>query len=119
MTFRLAEKLARILMKKRKERGALDFNFEAYIHLDENGKPYNIEPYERRIANRIIEALCLLQMKQLLNISYWLGVPFVYRIHETPSSSKMEALNKFVNQYNMFIKGDTEEVHPKSITKNN
>ena len=50
---------------------------------------------------------------------HWLGIPFVYRIHETPSSSKMEALNKFVNQYNMFIKGDTEEVHPKALQKNN
>jgi ribonuclease R len=46
---------------------------------------------------------------------YWLGLPFVYRIHETPSSTKMEALNKFVNQFNMFVKGDTEEVHPKAI----
>ena len=46
---------------------------------------------------------------------YWLGIPFVYRIHETPSSNKMEALNKFVNTYGYFVKGDTEEVHPKAI----
>lgn len=116
--FRLAEKLARILMKKRERRGALDFNFpEAYIHLDENGKPYNIEPYERRIANRIIEEFMLVTNETVAEYFYWLGVPFVYRIHETPSSSKMEALNKFVNQYNLFIKGDTEEVHPKALQK--
>ena len=116
--FRLAEKLARILMKKREKRGALDFNFpEAYIHLDYNGKPYNIEPYERRIANRIIEEFMLVTNETVAEYFYWLGVPFVYRIHETPSSSKMEALNKFVNQYNMFIKGDTEEVHPKALQK--
>lgn len=117
-TFRLAEKLARILMKKRDRRGALDFNFpEAYIHLDENGKPYNIEPYERRIANRIIEEFMLVTNETVAEHFHWLGIPFVYRIHETPSSSKMEALNKFVNQYNMFIKGDTEEVHPKALQK--
>ena len=116
--FRLAEKLARILMKKREKRGALDFNFpEAYIHLDDNGKPYNIEPYERRIANRIIEEFMLVTNETVAEYFYWLGMPFVYRIHETPSSSKMEALNKFVNQYNMFIKGDTEEVHPKALQK--
>ena len=116
--FRLAEKLARILMKKREKRGALDFNFpEAYIHLDDNGKPYNIEPYERRIANRIIEEFMLVTNETVAEYFYWLGIPFVYRIHETPSSSKMEALNKFVNQYNMFIKGDTEEVHPKALQK--
>ena len=114
--FRLAEKLARILMKKRERRGALDFNFpEPYIHLDENGKPYSIEPYERRIANRIIEEFMLVTNETVAEHFYWLGLPFVYRIHETPSSSKMEALNKFVNQFNMFVKGDTEEVHPKAI----
>ena len=114
--FKLAEKLARILMKKRERRGALDFNFpEPYIHLDENGKPYSIEPYERRIANRIIEEFMLVTNETVAEHFYWLGLPFVYRIHETPSSSKMEALNKFVNQFNMFVKGDTEEVHPKAI----
>ena len=114
--FRNAEKLAKILMKKRERRGALDFNFpEPYIHLDENGKPYSIEPYERRIANKIIEEFMLVTNETVAEHFYWLGLPFVYRIHETPSSTKMEALNKFVNQFNMFVKGDTEEVHPKAI----
>ena len=116
--FRLAEKLARILMKKREKRGALDFNFpEPYIHLDEKGKPYSIEPYERRIANRIIEEFMLVTNETVAEYFYWLGLPFVYRIHETPSSSKMEALNNFINQYNILIKGDLEEVHPKALQK--
>ena len=93
-----AEELAKILMKKRERRGALDFNFpEPYIHLDENGKPYNIEPYERRIANKIIEEFMLVANETVAEYFYWLGIPFVYRIHETPSSSKVEALNKFIH----------------------
>ena len=111
-----AEKLARILMKKREKRGALDFDFpEAYIQLDETGNVKHIEPYERRIANRIIEEFMLVANETIAEHFYWLGIPFVYRIHETPSSTKMEALNKFVNQYNLFVKGDTEEVHPKAL----
>ena len=116
--FRLAEKLARILMKKREKRGALDFNFpEPYIHLDEKGKPYNIEPYERRIANRIIEEFMLVANETVAEHFYWLGMPFVYRIHETPSATKMESLNSFMSQYNIIVKGDLEEVHPKSLQK--
>jgi ribonuclease R len=116
--FRYAENLARILMKKRDKRGALDFDFpEAYIHLDENGRPYNIEPYERRIANRIIEEFMLVSNETIAEQFYWLGIPFVYRIHETPSSTKIEALNKFINTYGLLIKGDTEEVHPKAVQK--
>ena len=113
-----AEELAKILMKKRERRGALDFNFpEPYIHLDENGRPYNIEPYERRIANKIIEEFMLVANETVAEYFYWLGIPFVYRIHETPSSSKVEALNKFIHNYDLLIKGDTEEVHPKQIQK--
>lgn len=116
--FRLAEKLAKILMKKREKRGALDFNFpEPYIHLDEKGIPYNIEPYERRIANKIIEEFMLVTNETVAEYFYWLGIPFVYRIHETPSSSKVEALNKFIHNYDLLIKGDIEEVHPKAIQK--
>jgi ribonuclease R len=116
--FRYAEKLARILMKKREKRGALDFNFpEPYIHLDGNGRPYSIEPYERRIANRIIEEFMLVANETVAEHFYWLGTPFVYRIHETPSSTKMESLNNFMNQYNILVKGDLEEVHPKSLQK--
>ena len=116
--FRLAEKLARILMKKRERRGALDFNFpEPYIHLDEKGRPYSIEPYERRIANRIIEEFMLVANETVAEHFYWLGIPFVYRIHETPSSTKMESLNNFMNQYSIIVKGDLEEVHPKSLQK--
>ena len=116
--FRYAEKLARILMKKREKRGALDFNFpEPYIHLDEKGRPYSIEPYERRIANRIIDEFMLVANETVAEHFYWLGIPFVYRIHETPSSTKMESLNNFMSQYNIIIKGDLEEVHPKSLQK--
>ena len=116
--FRLAEKLAKILMKKREKRGALDFNFpEPYIHLDSNGNVENIEPYERRIANKIIEEFMLVTNETVAEYFYWLGLPFVYRIHETPSSSKMEALNKFIHNYDILIKGDMEEVHPKAIQK--
>ena len=116
--FKLAEKLAKILMKKREKRGALDFNFpEPYIHLDEKGIPYDIEPYERRIANKIIEEFMLVTNETVAEYFYWLGIPFVYRIHETPSSSKIEALNKFIHNYDLLIKGDIEEVHPKAIQK--
>ena len=116
--FKLAEKLARILMKKREKRGALDFNFpEPYIHLDKEGKPYSIEPYERRIANKIIEEFMLVTNETVAEYFYWLSIPFVYRIHETPSSSKVESLNNFIHNYNMLIKGDTENVHPKAIQK--
>ena len=30
---------------------------------------------------------------------YWLGVPFVYRIHENPDPDKMESLNQVLGAF--------------------
>ncbi|MEJ8554569.1 ribonuclease R [Tepidibacter sp. Z1-5] len=114
--FRTMEKLARILMKRRSSRGAIDFDFaEAKIILDKNGKVLDIKKYERRIANRIIEEFMLVSNETVAEHFFWLKIPFVYRIHETPNSEKIEQFNKFVATFGYHIKGDLEVVHPKSL----
>ena len=114
--FKNAEKLARILMKRRERRGAIDFDFpEAKIILTPEGKVSDIKEYERRISNRIIEEFMLVANETVAEHFYWLQLPFVYRIHETPSPEKMQELGKFVSTFGYTIKGDLEEVHPKAL----
>ena len=114
--FVLAEKLARILMKRRERRGAIDFDFpEAKIILNKEGEVVDIKHYERRISNRIIEEFMLVSNETIAEHYFWLGLPFVYRIHETPSAEKMEQLSKFIATFGYTIKGDLEEVHPKAL----
>lgn len=114
--FKLAEELARILMKRREKRGAIDFDFpEAKIILNKDGEVVDIKHYERRISNKIIEEFMLVSNETVAEHYFWLGVPFVYRIHETPSAEKMESLSKFVATFGYNIKGDLEEVHPKAL----
>ncbi|MBQ3421548.1 MAG: ribonuclease R, partial [Romboutsia sp.] len=114
--FLLAEKLARILMKRRERRGAIDFDFpEAKIILNKEGEVVDIKHYERRISNRIIEEFMLVSNETIAEHYFWLGLPFVYRVHETPSAEKMEDLSKFVATFGYTIKGDLEEVHPKAL----
>jgi ribonuclease R len=114
--FKNAEKLARILMGRRHRRGAIDFDFpEAKIILNKDGEVVDIKHYERRIANRIIEEFMLVSNETIAEHYFWMGIPFVYRIHETPSQEKMESFNKFISTYGYFVKGDLEQVHPKSL----
>ena len=114
--FKNAEKLARILMKRRERRGAIDFDFpEAKIILNREGKVVDIKCYERRISNKMIEEFMLVANETVAEHFYWLQLPFVYRIHETPSGEKMEDLNKFIATFGYHIKGDLEDVHPKEI----
>lgn len=111
-----AEKLARILMKRRQRRGAIDFDFpEAKIILNGNGEVVDIKHYERRISNKMIEEFMLVANETVAEHFYWLQLPFVYRIHETPSAEKMEDLKKFIATFGYTIKGDMENIHPKEI----
>lgn len=115
--FKVAEELAKILMDKRDRRGAIDFNFpESKIVLDSEGIPVDIEPYERRIANKMIEEFMLITNETVAEHFYWLTMPFVYRVHENPSEEKMETLGKFVSSFGYKIKnGKDEEIHPKAL----
>ena len=114
--FKTAEELAKILMERRNQRGAIDFDFpEAKIILTPEGKVSDIKEYERRISNRIIEEFMLITNETVAEHYFWLNIPFVYRIHETPSSEKMQELGKFVSTFGYTIKGDLEEVHPKAL----
>ena len=114
--FKTAEVLAKILMERRNRRGAIDFDFpEAKIILTPEGKVSDIKEYERRISNRIIEEFMLITNETVAEHYFWLNIPFVYRIHETPSAEKMQELGKFVSTFGYTIKGDLEEVHPKSL----
>lgn len=114
--FKTAEVLAKILMERRNRRGAIDFDFpEAKIILTPEGKVSDIKEYERRISNRIIEEFMLITNETVAEHYFWLNIPFVYRIHETPSPEKMQELGKFVSTFGYTIKGDLEEVHPKAL----
>ena len=114
--FKAMEELCKILRQKRLDRGAIDFEFEeSKIILDEKGKPVDIKPYERAIANRMIEEFMLLANETVAEHMNKVKVPFVYRIHENPNAEKLEKFKEFV--YNLGFTGVTwgEEVNPKAL----
>ncbi len=113
--FKAMEELCNILRAKRLGRGAIDFNFEeSKIILNENGKPIDIKPYDREIANRMIEEFMLVCNETVAEHMYWANVPFVYRIHEDPDEEKLQHFSDFI--YNMgYSLKSSREVHPKAL----
>lgn len=113
--FKLMEELCLILNKKRMLRGALDFDFEeSKIILNDLGKAIDVKPYEREIANRIIEEFMLVCNETIAEHMFWTGIPFVYRIHEDPDAEKLESFGEFI--YNLgYILRKTKEIHPKVL----
>lgn len=113
--FKTMEELCNILYKKRIHRGAIDFDFEeCKIILNENGKPIEIKPYERAIANRIIEEFMLVCNETVAEHMFWANMPFVYRIHEDPDEEKLMVFNEFVHNLGYTVRL-SKEVHPKVL----
>lgn len=113
--FKAMEELCNILYKKRIKRGAIDFEFqEANIILNELGKPIEIKPYAREIANRMIEEFMLVCNETIAEAMFYKKVPFVYRIHENPDTEKLQKFKEFA--YNLgYVMKLSDEVHPKEL----
>ncbi len=113
--FKTMEELCEILFKKRMSRGAIDFDFdESKIILNAGGKPIDIEPYERAIANRIVEEFMLVCNETVAEHIFWMNIPFVYRTHDEPDEEKLMHFNEFVHNLGYIIKWG-KEVHPKAL----
>lgn len=113
--FKAMEELCNILHKKRMNRGAIDFEFEeSKIVLNDKGKPVDVKPYEREIANRIIEEFMLVCNETIAEHMFWANMPFVYRIHEDPDEEKLNIFHEFVHNLGYAVKW-TKEVHPKAL----
>lgn len=112
-----AKELAEILMRKRDIRGALDFNTsECKIILDDNKHPIDIELYERRIANRIIEEFMIVTNETVSRYLTDLDIPCPYRVHEPPKEENFEEIEKILASFGQFYKM-TKELNQKGFQR--
>jgi len=111
----LMDELCNILMKKRIDRGTIDFEFkESKIILDNNKNPIKIDKYDREKSNRIIEEFMILCNETVAQNFSWLQWPFIYRIHEKPDISKIDSLNSFIKGLGIDIK-TRKTIHPQIL----
>lgn len=116
--FKLMEELAKILKQKREGAGSLDLDIpESKVILDKNGFAIDIEKYKIYFANEIIEQFMLTANEIVAEKFYWLGAPFIYRVHEEPDTEKVNALNKFLFNFGYKIKSNKEKVYPKAFAE--
>lgn len=116
--FKHMAELSEILIKKRRERGSIDFDMpECKIIVDENGKPTDIKPYETNVATKLIESFMLLANETVASHMFWQELPFLYRIHEAPDADRIQKLASIISSFGLVIKGVKEDIHPKEIQK--
>ncbi len=114
--FKQMEELATALRQRRMDRGAVDFDFdEVKVIVDDLGRPIDIVPRQRGIAERIIEEFMLAANETVAEHFHWLNVPFVYRVHEEPDASRMMEFNEFIHNFGYHVKGAGNVVHPRAL----
>ena len=83
--------LTTVLIKRREERGAIDFDLpEAELLFNDEGQIGGIARSERNVAHRLIEEFMLLANETVASHLEALNVPVIYRIHEEPNIEKIE-----------------------------
>jgi len=88
--FKTMEDLARILIKMRERRGAIDFNLpESVFEFDDEGRVSGVLRADRNIAHRIIEEFMLLANETVAGHTQRLRVPSLYRVHEDPQPQRV------------------------------
>ncbi len=93
------------LNNNRMKRGSIDFDLdEAEIVLDEKGRAVDVKCAVRGTANRMIEEFMLLANETVAKHAAALGMPFVYRVHETPDKTRLADLNTFLNTLGYGVK---------------
>ena len=91
----LMKELANILRKKKVQKGYIEFNIpEAKIIQDENGKCIDVIKREQLEGEKLIEDFMIAANEIVATHIYNMSLPFVYRVHGTPKSEK---INDFVN----------------------
>lgn len=93
----LMEQLYNILKKRREKRSVVDFETaESYFLLDEMGKVSEIYPRERGVSECIIEEFMIIANRCAGRFAKERGIPFLYRVHESPSIEKTEELREML-----------------------
>jgi ribonuclease R len=82
--------LAKILNRKREQRGSIDFDLpEPIIDFNDAGEMQGILRSDRTWANRLIEEFMLSANECVADWHQRLGVPSIYRIHEKPDAKRV------------------------------
>lgn len=105
----IMKELAEILQKNRIARGAPEIDTsETKIITDENGVCVDVKPRTTGVAEGIIEEFMLMANNSAASLAMKEKIPFVYRVHEPPTSEKLTQLSETLTALGINPEGITE-----------
>jgi len=114
--FERMDELARIMRKRRYERGSLDFDLpQPKLILGPGGEMTGIVAAERLDSMRVIEEFMLAANEAVAERLHRAGVGALYRIHERPDPERVEQFCDLVASLGYRVPGPLEQVRPEDF----
>jgi ribonuclease R len=108
--------LAKVMRKRRHERGSLDFDLpEPKLVLDPLGEMTGVVATERLDSMRVIEEFMLAANEAVAARLQEAGAPTLYRVHEPPDPERVEEFCELVKSFGYRVPPNLEEVRPKDF----
>jgi len=114
--FERMDELAKLMRKRRYERGSLDFDLpEPKLVLDAAGEMTAIVASERLDSMRVIEEFMLAANEAVAARLSDAGMPALYRIHEQPDPERVEEFADLVASFGYRVPQDLEGIRPQDF----
>ena len=111
-------KLTDILIKRRDVMGQLDFNIaECQIVVNDKYETVDIKRKPREKSDRLIEQFMLIANETIAKHFSLLNVPFVYRIHQSPTPEGIARFNDFISALGLINCKISDKSVPKDFQK--
>lgn len=115
-SLKIMHKLAATLSKNKRERGVTELETsEGKILFDEDGEISDIIRRTRGESEEMIEEFMLMANQAAATAARMNDVPFVYRVHESPSLTKIEALSEVLKTLAISTKSLGNNVSSKTL----
>ena len=109
---------ARRLKYKREQAGSIGFDSdESKFVIDNDGKVLDIYRRQTGEAEEMIEMFMVTANEVVAQQARYAFIPVLYRVHEHPSKEKMQDLSHTLRILGYVMKGNLEEIHPKTLQK--
>ena len=111
------EEVRNAMYSYRHRRGAINFEVpEIKVKLDENGRAVGLKKRVSNLGESIVEQCMLAANETVAEHMCRRKQPFMYRIHETPEPTKIEALNRLMGSFGLHLKTSAEgNIRPKEL----